>query len=365
MKTRIVALASALLIASLGMVFTGSTSSAAEVSSKKIILFDTAHRDLLGVSLGLDLLPSLQPGGRLGRMVFTPLKKPRIWLIDAALIEDVKTLAEEEVSAQEWLNKLKSVTKSDRVIAIPYGHPDKATAKRLAPTELKFYYQSSKSRLQKFLERPVINDPTAVWTMKRPKINKETIDSYLLNRKAISLLRTVVPVSELDALRSRLALLIASDITAEQQQFFSQNADVSIALQNHKLRIFPGKYRLSSTHEKVPVTLVNDFSAPVKISLQLTALNSRIQVESMQAISIPAGAKLQLSVPVTVIASGTTAVLAQFANSRGTLLLESAMLDLNLSVISPAVAWFTTSAGALLLLAALTQIVRRVRRSRK
>ena len=201
--------------------------------------------------------------------------------------------------------------------------------------------------------------------MKRPKINMETVDSYLSNRKAISLLRTVVPVSELDALRSRLALLIASDITKEEQQFFSQNADVSIALQNHKLRIIPGKYRLSSTQENVPVTLVNDFSAPVKISLQLTALNSRINVESMQDISIPASSKLQLSVPVTVIASGTTAVLAQFANSRGTLLLESEMLDLNLSVISPAVAWFTTSAGALLLLAALAQIVRRVRRSRK
>jgi len=365
MKSRIFALVAVMLITLLGSVFSNSTASATEVSRKKIILFDSANRDLLGASLGSTLLPSLQPDGRLGRMVFTPLKKPRMWLIDAALIEDVQALATEEVSAQAWLDKLKSVTKSDRVVAIPYGHPDKATAKRLAPTELKFYYQSSKSRLQIFLGRKVINDPTSVWTMQRPKISKETIDSYLANRKAISLLRTVVPVAELDSLRSRLALLLASDITKEQQQFFTQNADVSIADQKRKLRIIPGKYRLSSTREEVPVTLVNDFGAPVKVSLQLTALNSRIKIDSMQDISIPANTKLQLSVPVTVIASGKTAVLAQLANSRGTLLLESEMLDLTLSVISPAVAWFTTGAGVLLLLAALAQIIRRVRRSRK
>lgn len=373
MRSRLIAFATATLIACLCGIFLSSSLAAADVTnkisskvtSKKIILFDIPHRDLLGVPLETDLLQALQPEGRLGRMVFTPLKKPRVWLIDAALIEDVQALAVEEGSAQDWLNKLQRVTAYDRVIAIPYGHPDKAIAKRLAPSEFKFYYQASKSRLQKFLGRKVINDATAVWTMKRPKVSAETTNSYLINRKDISLLRTVVPVGQLDSLRSRLALLLASDISKEQQLFFSQNANVSVATQKEKLRVIPGKYRLSSTKEKVPVTLVNDFGAPVKVSLQLTALNSRIQIESMPDVTIPANSKLQLSVPVTVIASGTTAVVAQFSNARGTRLLESAMLDLNLSVLSPAVAWFTTSAGVLLLLAAVAQSVRRVRRSRK
>ena len=365
MRSRLIALASATLIASFSGVFISPSSVATEVIRKKIILFDIPHRDLLGAPLETDLLPALLPEGRLGRMVFTPLKKPRVWLIDAALIEDVQSLAVKEKSAQDWLDKLQRVTVFDRVIAIPYGHPDRAIAKRLAPSEFTFYYQASKSRLQKFLGRKVINDLSAIWTMQRPKISAETTNSYLINRKEISLLRTVVPVGQLDSLRSRLALLLASDISKDQQLFFSQNADVSVAAQKRKLRVIPGKYRLSSTKEKLPVTLVNDFGAPVVLSLQLTALNSRIQIDSMQKISIPANSKLQLSIPVTVIASGTTAVLAQFTNARGTLLLEPAMLELNLSVISPAVAWFTTSAGVLLLLAAVAQSVRRVRRSRK
>ena len=338
---------------------------ASEIVPRKIILFDTAHRDLLGTSLDTDLITSLAPDGRLGKLVFTPPKKPRVWLIDAALVEDVQSLAKDEEVAREWLTKLGRVTIYDRVIAIPYGHPDKAIARKLSPTEFKFYYQASKSRLQTFLGRKVINDPTAVWTMNRPKISPETTNSYLINRRAISLLRSVVPVRELDSLRARLALLLSSDITKEKEQFFAQNANISVALQNHKLRIIAGKYRLSSTKEKVPITLVNDFGSPVKISLQLTALNSRVHIKPLRTVTIPANSKLQLSVPVTVIAAGATTVLAQFVNSRGTLLLDSAMLDLNLSVISPAVAWFTTSAGALLLLAALAQIIRRVRRSRK
>lgn len=373
MRYRLIAFASAALIACLGGVFLSPSLLVAETTNKvtsevirkKIILFDSPHRDLLGVPLQTDLLQALQPEGRLGRIVFTPLKKPRVWLIDAALIEDVQALAIEEGGAKDWLDKLQRVSAYDRVIAIPYGHPDKAIAKRLAPSELNFYYQASKSRLQKFLGRKVINDPTAVWTMKRPKVSAETTNSYLINRKEISLLRTVVPVGQLDSLRSRLALLLASDISREQQLFLSQNANTSVATQREKLRVIPGKYRLSSTKENVPVTLVNDFEAPVKISLQLTALNSRIQIDSMPDVTIPANSKLQLSLPVTVIASGTTAVIAQFSNARGTLLLESAMLELNLSVISPAVAWFTTSAGVLLLLAAVAQSIRRVRRSRK
>jgi len=288
MKRRVL---SVLIIAALtilsGAIATPSAH-AKEVVRKKIILFDTAHRDLLGASLNTTLLESLLPEGRLGKLVFTPPKKPRVWLIDAALVEDVQALADEEPIAQDWLTKLGRVTAYDRVIAIPYGHPDKATARRLSPTEYKFYFQASKSRLQTFLGRKVINDPTAVWTVNRPKITAETTNSYLVNRKAISLLRTVVPVGELDTLRARLALLLSSDITKDQQLFFSQNADVSVALQNHKLRIIAGKYRLSSTKEKVPVTLVNDFGAPVKLSLQLTALNSRVQIKPMEKITIPA-----------------------------------------------------------------------------
>jgi hypothetical protein len=162
-----------------------------------------------------------------------------------------------------------------------------------------------------------------------------------------------------------LAFLLSSGSTTERQLYFAQNADLAVAAANHKLRIVPGKYRLTSEHEKVPITLVNDFGEPVRVTLQLTPLNSRIKASGPETLSLAANSKTQLAVPFTVVAPGATAVLAEFRNSAGKSLGDSVILTLNLSVISPAVAWFTTGAAILLFLAATTQSVRRVRRSRK
>ena len=110
---------------------------------------------------------------------------------------------------------------------------------------------------------------------------------------------------------------------------------------------------------------MNDFNVPLTVDLQLRPLNSRIQVSDIKGVTLDAKSKTQLSVPITVVASGTTAVLAQFVNSHSRPINDAVLLSLSISVISPTVAWFTTGAAILLFLAALTQSVRRIRRSRK
>jgi hypothetical protein len=64
-----------------------------------------------------------------------------------------------------------------------------------------------------------------------------------------------------------------------------------------------------------------------------------------------------------VIAPGATSVIAQFTNDKGQKVGKEALLTLNLSIFDSRVAWFTSGAGILLLLAAITQTVRRIRRS--
>lgn len=337
----------------------------AQAATAKIILLEAPHTDLLGVSLNSELSASLLPSGGLGQLVYTPASKPRTWLIDAALIDEVTALATKDVSAQSWLSQLKTISVDDTVLALPYGHPDISLANRLAPSELTYYYDSSKIRLQIALGRDVLVERGVRWTTINTKVIADAVHSYTIDRRAIALLSTVVPAQQLDDLRSKLAFLLSSGSTTKRQEYFAHNADLAIAAANHKLRIIPGKYRLTSQHEKVPITVVNDFSAPVKVILQLTPLNSRIKVGGPETVSLAANSKTQLSVPFTVIASGSTAVLAEFRNTRGKPLGDSVILTLSLSVISPAVAWFTTGAAILLFLAAITQSVRRVRRSRK
>jgi hypothetical protein len=353
------------VIAGLALFLLSAATAPASAAEHRIVLLDPAHRDLSGVSINSDLLSSIQPEGRLGGLVFFPAKEPRKWFIDAALIEDVQALAEKEGAAQDWLAKLKKVAAKDQVFPLPYGHPDIPTIKRLAPTELNYYYTVGKSRLQKFFGKSVETDRSFVWTVKTTKIRPETIRAYNSSRRSINLLRTVVPSDQLDLVRSRLALLLSTDIDSKNQYIFAQNAYTIVTAENHKLRIVPGKYRLSSQHEKIPITLINDFEEPVIVSLRLTPLNSRINVSNIEKITLAEKSKLQLSVPFTVIASGTTAVLVQFTNERGTPIVDSAILSLNLAVISPAVAWFTTGAAVLLFLAAITQNVRRVRKRTK
>jgi hypothetical protein len=334
-------------------------------ADSKIYLWDAPHTDLLGMPINNELAASLLPTGSLGQLVYTPASKPRTWFIDAALIGEVSVLAAKEVSAKNWLDQLKLVSVDDKIIAIPYGHPELSLARRLGPTELTYYYDSSKIRLTLALGREILIDRGVRWSANSTKELAETVHSYQVNRRALVLLTTVVPAQQLDDLRSKLAFLLSSGATSKEQLFFAHNADLAIAAANHKLRIVPGKYRFTSAHEKVPITLVNDFAVPIRVTLQLTPLNSRIKAGGPETLSLAANSKTQLSIPFTVIAPGSTAVLAEFRNSQGKPLGDSVILTLSVSVISPSVVWFTTGAAILLFLAAITQSVRRVRRSRK
>jgi len=330
-----------------------------------IVLVDPPHRDLNGVFLDNTLSTLLLPTERLGELVFSPQTEPRMWFIDAALVEDVEALAVNNVDAKNWLLELKYISAKDPVFALPYGHPNISLATELAPTELLYYFDASKARLEVTLGRVVKISRSVRWGSNSVKVPADTVRAYTLNRRALALMSTVVPPSELDTLRAKLAYLLATDLTPARQLFFARNAYDALANQTHKLRIVSGKYRLTSAKEKVPVTLVNDFGLPVSVNLQLTPLNSRIQVSDINNLVLDAKSKTQILVPVTVIAPGTTTVLAQFVNSHNDNINDTVLLTLSGSVISPTVAWFTTGAAILLFLAALTQSVRRVRRSRK
>lgn len=358
-------ISSSILVLLIGVITLCISPMDAEAADSKIILLDAPHTDLLGLSLNNELSASLLPAGRLGQMVYTPASKPRIWLIDAALVDEVSALAVKDPSAQNWLAQLKIMSMDDTIVALPYGHPDISLAKRLAPSELNYYYDISKTKLQVALGRDILVEHGTRWTTTGTKVVSDAIRSYTLNRRAVALLNTVVLAQQLDDLRSKLSFLISSGSTTKRQLYFAHNADMAIAAANHKLRIVPGKYRLTSEHEKVPITLVNDFAQSVRVTLQLTPLNSRIKAGGPQTFSLAANSKTQLSIPFTVIAPGSTAVLAEFRNAAGKPLGDSVILTLSVSVISPAVAWFTTGAAILLFLAAITQSVRRVRRSHK
>jgi hypothetical protein len=93
-------------------------------------------------------------------------------------------------------------------------------------------------------------------------------------------------------------------------------------------------------------------------------MNSRVVVESFNGVNIAANSKKQLELKLKVIAPGETTIFAQITDLGGQDIVPMSILQINSTVIDKRVTWFTTGAAILLLLAAVAQSVRRVRRGR-
>jgi len=335
------------------------------------------HQTFTGDFRNDDLAQLLTPSGELGLKVFQPIAKNRTWVIDAALIDEVilmsnrYTLASEaEPAGKEiaisWLTQLKRVTEGNEVVALAYGNPDVSLAKRLAPSELRTYFVYGQERLQLALGRIVRSEPQVQWSVGKSGLSNPLRKSYSENRKALTRLSRVVDAPELIQLRARLGQLLSPTLDKDSREYFSYSATTAVKEMVNKLRINSGKYQITTSSVKLPVTVINDFEVDVTVDIAMLPMNSRVIVGSFDNVVIPAQSKKQLEMQVDVIAPGQTSVSALITGPEDdTEVVPEAVLTLNSTVIDSRVTWFTTGAAILLLLAAVAQSVRRVRRRSK
>jgi len=335
------------------------------------------HQTFTGDFRNDDLAQLLTPSGELGLKVFQPIAKNRTWVIDAALIDEVilmsnrYTLASEaEPAGKEiaisWLTQLKRVTEGNEVVALAYGNPDVSLAKRLAPSELRTYFVYGQERLQLALGRIVRSEPQVQWSVGKSGLSNPLRKSYSENRKALTRLSRVVDAPELIQLRARLGQLLSPTLDKDSREYFSYSATIAVKEMVNKLRINSGKYQITTSSVKLPVTVINDFDVDVTVDIAMLPMNSRVIVGSFDNVVIPAQSKKQLEMQVDVIAPGQTSVSALITGPEDdTEVVPEAVLTLNSTVIDSRVTWFTTGAAILLLLAAVAQSVRRVRRRSK
>jgi len=335
------------------------------------------HQTFTGEFRNDDLAQSLTPSGDLGLKVFQPIAKNRTWVIDAALIDEVIVMSGDYTLATEaepagkeiataWLTQLKRVTTGNDVVALAYGNPDISLAKRLAPSELKNYFVYGQDRLQLALGRIVRSEPEVQWGVGKSGLSNPLRKNYSDNRKALTRLSRVVDTPELIQLRARLAQLLSPTLDKDSRNYFSYSATEAVDAMVNKLRINSGKYQITTSSVKLPVTVINEFAVDVTVDIAMLPINSRVVVDSFDDVVIPANSKRQLEMQVDVIAPGQTTVSALITDSDDdTEVVPEALLTLNSTVIDSKVTWFTTGAAILLLLAAVAQSVRRVRRRGK
>jgi hypothetical protein len=165
-------------------------------------------------------------------------------------------------------------------------------------------------------------------------------------------------------MRVKLAQLLSPTLDEENRSYFSFSAKKAVDREVRKLRINGGKYQVTTESAKLPVTVVNQFPYPVTINVAMVPMNSRVVVESFNGVNIAANSKKQLELKLKVIAPGETTIFAQITDLGGQDIVPMSILQINSTVIDKRVTWFTTGAAILLLLAAVAQSVRRVRRGR-
>jgi hypothetical protein len=171
---------------------------------------------------------------------------------------------------------------------------------------------------------------------------------------------------ELIQLRARLGQLLSPALDKDSREYFSYSSTAAVKEMVNKLRINSGNYQITTASVKLPVTVINEFDVDVTVDISMVPINSRIIVGSFDNVVIPAQSKKQLEMQVDVIAPGQTTVSALITGPEDdTEIVPEAVLTLNSTVIDSRVTWFTTGAAILLLLAAVAQSVRRVRRRSK
>jgi hypothetical protein len=295
------------------------------------------------------------------------------FLIDAALVDEIQSMAQGytfkgkadpggQKTAQNWLFRLRNAVSGGVVVALPYGNPDEKSIKSLAPAELTFYSHFAQSRLETLLGSEVLAENG--WAQGTSRLSYQFRSDYNENRRLLTGLTTITSSEEVESLRARLAIVLNPLLNKEERAYFSYSEKIAVAKMANRLKVISGRYQITSRSAKLPITLVNNFDTATTVSVSLIPMNSRIQVENLTDITIAAQSRQQILLPVQVIAPGSTLVLAQLINSKGHLVGSVSKLNLTATIIDSRVAWFTTGAAVLLFFGAVTQSVRRVRRSR-
>ena len=344
----------------------------ATAATPVIRVIDIPHRNFDGTFRDNELAQTLTPDGKLGKALYRG-NSTATWIIDAHLIDEVIDMADGYSFDGEdqplgasiatlWLQQLKIVTVGNPIVALPYGNPDPALTRKLALSEIKFYSQIAAKKLEDFFGRPVISQNG--WSSGKSRLEGIYQEFYRSERSVLLGLNRAIQIPEVINLRSRLAVTLNPLLGVEGRAYFSYSARDAVNKVAEKLKVVSGRYQLTSETSKVPLTLVNKFETATTLNLWLTPMNSRVQVQDVTNITIPPRSQIQISVPFTVIASGSTLVTAQFATIEGDPVGEISKLHLSMTVIDSRITWFTTGAAILLFAGAIAQSVRRVRRSR-
>ncbi|MBM3743320.1 MAG: hypothetical protein FJW46_03335 [Actinobacteria bacterium] len=341
-------------------------------ANSSISLTEPTHRTATGIFIDNELANLIKPNGRLGKLVLGQ-GQIRSATIDISLIEEIQDMADgyqyfnpdQSLTtvdvlpfASNWLNTLKRKSKNREILLLPYGNPDIKFLQANAPNELEFYRTIAQERAGAFFGR-TITSISPINSVRSSDAAQSLHNSY---QREVRALASISIANEVISLRLQLAKIINPAISDSRLPILTKGLRAELRENQKKLRIVAGNYTITAERYDLPVTVINDFTAPVSINLQTRTSNSRMRVGAVEPLVLAANSQTQIQIPIEVIASGETRLEVKLTNNRGSQVGELENIELRLAVISPLTTWFTTGMAIILLLAAAVQSVRRVKR---
>lgn len=342
-------------------------------ATSQVIISEPTHRLINGKFLNDSLSAKLMPNGALGSLIFQNTNLSRNWLVDPATIEEITAMSNGygvidgstpmgQQIAKDWLTQFYRVTKFEKVSAITYGNPSKYWISKLMPEDVEYLDAISKIKLEEYLGKAASAVVTS--SNKQQKIATGIQNTFSFADKQFELMSTLVDVKEFDSLKLRMAQLLNADISSSEIVPLYSDYQSEFNIVRNKLRVSKSKFTVTSTKQDLPITVINDFNSDVKLKLTTRAINSKVIVRPTEAIEIPAKSKVQVLLPIEVVASGNSSLLAQLSNLDNKPVGFPVYINLKLSVISSVATWITLGAAVVLLVAAILQSIRRFRRGK-
>jgi hypothetical protein len=329
---------------------------------------EPSHRGADGLFLDNQLANLVRAQGELRKLIRTSSAS---LVVDIATLEEIADLAdgysylndaEERVevekltAATNLLRQISRLTKDKETLILPYGNPDVDLFEN-NPKDLEFYQQIALSKASNFFTNfklaPLVSDGV---------VSELPQSFYTTYRKELRALNVATTDPQVVTLRSELAKVLNPDLSEASAGVLMSTLRYLIRENEKRLRIVAGNYTITASKYDLPITVINEFATPITTELSVRSSNSRVRIGNVEPLLIEPGSQVQVEIPIEVIASGQSRLDIKLTNSNGAQIGQSKSVELQLAVISPLTTWFTTGMAIILLLAAIVQSIRRVKR---
>ena len=337
-----------------------------------ITLTEGSHQQFDGKFFDDSLATSLMPSGRLGKMIFEIPAGYRIWKVDGQLIEEVQAMASgyklvngkdglgSEI-AKQWLARFSAISKYDQVSALPYGNPSGYWINRFIPSQKDLFLKSGADVLSKYYGHS-ISAPSNFENYQYFQLTPYQSQTFADAQKALSSSGKYLLPAEIQAFQLRAGAIFNQDLSTHWRNLLAKDLSANTDLLLQKIRLAPGRFTISAHKQDLPITVINDFSNPASLILNISEMNGRIQAVNRISVKLEGKSRVQVKIPVEVLTSGDSAIDVGITDEKGKTLGLDVLYPITSRVISPIATWITYIAAIILFVSALFRSLRRIRK---